>query len=315
MTTINRPVDGLTEFELGIPYIYRSASILAAGLRSKSCVSSLSMVLLCFGSPAAHSETPVERGSYLVHSIVACGNCHTPKDSDGKTIADRELAGGSAINTPVFRAVGPNITPDTETGIGNWSDDQIINAIRNGKRPDGTIIGPPMPIAYYRNMSDSDVRAIVAYLRTVKPIKNKSEKSTYKIALPAQYGPTVTNVPDVPRADKVAYGQYLATALGHCMDCHTPRVNGRHDPTKVGAGGREFEVATGGLIMSANLTPANDAGIAHWTDVQVKNAITQGFRPERSLVPVMAFEWYKNISNEDLDALVAYLRTLKPALP
>jgi mono/diheme cytochrome c family protein len=287
----------------------------AKGLRRSFRVSSLSTAFLWLGTLAAHSETPVERGSYLVHSIVACGNCHTPKDSDGKAIDDRELAGGSAINTPVFRAVGPNITPDTETGIGNWSDDQIINAIRNGKRPDGTIIGPPMPIAYYRNMSDSDVRAIVAYLRTVKPIKNKSEKSTYKIPLPAQYGPTVTSVPDVPRTDKVAYGQYLATALGHCMDCHTPRVNGRHDPTKVGAGGREFEVATGGLIMSANLTPANDAGIARWTDAQVKNAITQGFRPERSLVAVMAFEWYKNISNEDLDALVTYLRTLKPVTP
>jgi mono/diheme cytochrome c family protein len=287
----------------------------AKGLRRSFRVSSLSTAFLWLGTLAAHSETPVERGSYLVHSIVACGNCHTPKDSDGKAIADQELAGGSAINTPVFRAVGPNITPDTETGIGNWSDDQIINAIRNGKRPDGTIIGPPMPIAYYRNMSDSDVRAIVAYLRTVKPIKNKSEKSTYKIPLPAQYGPTVTSVPDVPRTDKVAYGQYLATALGHCMDCHTPRVNGRPDPTKVGGGGREFEVATGGLITSANLTPANDAGIARWTDAQVKNAITQGVRPERSLVPVMAFEWYKNISSEDLDALVAYLRTLKPVTP
>ena len=103
-----------------------------------------------------------------------------------------------------------------------------------------------MPIEYYRNLSDGDVRAIVAYLRTVKPIKNKTEKSTYKIPLPAQYGPTVTSVPDMPRTDKVAYGRYLATALGHCMDCHSPVVNGRSDMTKVGAGGREFEVHGGG---------------------------------------------------------------------
>ena len=148
---------------------------------------------------------------------------------------------------------------------GDDRDGQIVDAIRNGKRPDGTTIGPPMPIEYYRNLSDSDVRAIVAYLRTVKPIKNKTEKSTYM--------------------------------------------------TKVGAGGREFEVHGGGLITSTNLTPANDAGIARWSDAQVKNAIAQGARPDRALVPLMAFEWYKNISADHLDAVVAYLRTLKPAMP
>ena len=196
----------------------------------------------------------------------------------------------------------------------NGLDDQIVSAIRNGKRPDGTTIGPPMPIGFYRNMSDSDARAIVAYLRTVKPVKNKPEKSAYKIALPAQYGPPVVSVPDVPREDKAAYGRYLATALGHCMDCHTPRVNGRPDMSRVGAGGREFETPSGGLITSANLTPANKAGIAHWTDAEVKKAITDGVCPDRALVPLMAFEWYKNISSDDLDALLVYLRSLKPAM-
>jgi mono/diheme cytochrome c family protein len=191
--------------------------LMAAKLTKSLRFGLLSFVSLGLGILAARSETPIERGRYLVHGIVACGNCHTPKDSDGKAIADRELAGGPVFNAPVFHAVASNITPDTETGIGNWTDDQVINAIRNGKRPDGTTIGPPMPIAYYRNMSDSDVRAIVAYLRTVKPVKNKTEKSSYKISLPTQYGPTVVSVPDVPRTDKVAYGQYLATALGHCM--------------------------------------------------------------------------------------------------
>ncbi len=276
---------------------------------------SISFVLLGIGIVNAHSETPVERGAYLVRGIVACGNCHTPRDQDGKPIADRELAGGGVLNTPVFRAVSPNITPDPETGIGKWTDDQIVSAIRNGKRPDGATIGPPMPIGFYRNMSDSDARAIVAYLRTVKPVKNKPEKSAYKIALPAQYGPPVASVPDVPRGDKAAYGRYLATALGHCMDCHTPRVNGRPDMSRVGAGGREFETPSGGLITSANLTPANEAGIAHWTDAEVKKAITDGVRPDRALVPLMAFEWYKNISSDDLDALLVYLRSLKPAMP
>src|SRR5205085_1957722 len=96
---------------------------------------------------------------------------------------------------------------------------------------------------------------------------------------------------------------------------HTPRVNGRSDMSKVGAGGRQFETLSGGVITSANLTPANDDGIAHWTDAEIKHAITHGVRPGRALIPVMAFDWYKNISSDDLDALVAYLRSLRPAMP
>ena len=88
------------------------------------------------------------------------------------------------FDLPAIHAVAPNITQDNDTGIGKWTDEQIINAIRNGKRPDGTTIGPPMPVVFYRNMSDSDVLAIVAYLRSVKPINHKVEKSTYKNSLP-----------------------------------------------------------------------------------------------------------------------------------
>jgi mono/diheme cytochrome c family protein len=273
-----------------------------------ACVAALA------AAPAARAETPLERGTYLMRGIVACGNCHTPKTADAKPIAEQELAGGFVIEVPVFRAVAPNITPDKETGIGNWTDDQIVDAIRNGKRPDGTIIGPPMPIAFYREMSDTDVRAIVAYLRSVKPIRNKVEKSTYKIPLPPAYGPPVTQVPDVPRTDKIAYGHYLAGALGHCLDCHTPQLpNGQNDMARVGAGGQELPAFIGGTIVSANLTPANEQGIAHWTDAQVKAAIQTGMRPDRPLVLLMAFDWYKNINDADMDALVAYLRTLKPA--
>ena len=91
--------------------------------------------------------------------------------------------------TPGFDANAPNITPDKETGIGNWTDAQIIASIREGKRPDGTIIGPPMPIGLYPGMSDDDANAIVAYLRQVKPIRNKIPPSVYRIPLPPAYGP------------------------------------------------------------------------------------------------------------------------------
>jgi len=284
-------------------------------MRSLACVL-LGLGIGALAATRAQAETIVERGAYLMNSIVACGNCHTPKAADGKAIANMELAGGVVINAPIFRAVAPNITPDIETGIGDWTEAQIIRAIREGKRADGTVIGPPMPIAFYRQMSDNDARALAAYLRTVKPIKNKTEKSTYKIPLPPNYGPLLIQVPDVPRADRRAYGEYLANGLGHCMDCHTPLLpDGRNDMTKVGAGGREIETFTGSMVTTSNLTPANAAGISHWTDAQVRTAITAGMRPDRPLVRLMAFDWYKNLRANDLDALVAYLRGLKPATP
>src|SRR6185312_9375361 len=219
----------------------------------------VAVALAWHGARAADSL--VERGAYLMNGIVACGNCHTPKGPDGHALADQELSGGLVFDAPVFRAVAPNITPDPDTGIGKWTDEQIIDAIRNGKRPDGSIIGPPMPITFYRSISDTDARAIVAYLRSVKPISHKLAKSKYNIPLPPSYGPPVTHVSDVPRANKVAYGHYLAN-IAHCLECHTKRTPTGLDTSKLGAGGREIPAFTGGVIMSANLTPANPEGIA-----------------------------------------------------
>jgi mono/diheme cytochrome c family protein len=262
-------------------------------------------------SIAARADALTDRGAYLMRSVVACGNCHTPKGPEG---ADKELSGGQAIDSPVFHAVPSNITPDPETGIGKWTDTQIIDAIRNGRRPDGTIIGPPMPIAFYRGMSDGDVKAIVAYLRQVKPIANKTEPSTYGIPLPASYGAPVTSAPEVAQTDKLAYGQYLATGLGHCMECHTPQFEGRTDLTRLGAGGNPFGAPGGGVILSPNLTPANTHGVAAWSDAGVKKAIQEGVRPDGSvLVRLMAFDYYKNIAPDDMDALVLFIRSLKPA--
>jgi mono/diheme cytochrome c family protein len=270
------------------------------------------IAIIC--ATAVRAESPFERGAYLMRSIVACGNCHTPKGPDFQPLADQELSGGFVIEAPVFRAVASNITPDPETGIGGWTDEQIVDAIRNGKRPDGTIIGPPMPIAFYRGMSDADVRAIVAYLRSVRPIRNQVEKSTYKIPLPPSYGPVVVHVNDVSAGDRLAYGHYLASALGHCLDCHTPLLpTGQNDTTRLGAGGNELPGPGNSVVVSSNLTPGNPKGIAGWSDAQLKAAIRLGHRPDGSaLVGPMAFDWYKNIEDADLDMLVAYLRTLNP---
>ena len=151
----------------------------------------------------------------------------------------RSYPAASSSTSPAFHAVAPNITPDNATGIGRWTDEQLVNAIRNGKRPDGTTIGPPMPIQFYRNMSDTDVRAIVAYMRSVTPISRKVEKSTYRIPLPDSYGPPVTDVAEcqaATRSSMVATLPISATA----WSATRPMVNGRLDLARIGSGGREI---------------------------------------------------------------------------
>ena len=259
------------------------------------------------------AETLLERGTYLMQGIVACGNCHTPQGPDGP-LPGMELAGGLELPEPgVFVAVAPNITFDKETGIGSWTDEQVVSAIREGRRPDGTTIGPPMPIGQYRGMSDRDALAIVAYMRSLPPVNNKVKPSVYMMPLPSAYGAPVESVPEVPREDKLAYGAYLASALGHCMECHTPlNSKGMFDYENRAFGGGFALHGPWGTSVSANITPHED-GIADYSDDDIKKAITTGMRPDGSpLMPPMAYAYYRNIADEDLDALVAYLRSLKP---
>lgn len=287
-----------------MPRISRRAALAASLLAP--------LVAIVVSAPAAAEETPIERGTYLMSTIVACGNCHTPQGPGGP-VASMELAGGMEVSLPGFVAYAPNITPDSETGIGGWTDEQIITAIREGRRPDGSIIGPPMPIGMYRNLSDGDVKAIVAYLRQVKPVRNEVQKSRYDIPLPPAYGPPVVSVPEPDRTDTVAYGAYLAGPAGHCIECHTPFGEAGFDyANRLGAGGLEIP-GPWGLSVSANITPHPQAGIGAWTDQQIKNAITKGVRPDgNQLMPPMAFAYYAGMTESDLNAIVAYLHSLKP---
>ena len=235
------------------------------------------LLLVCALSVGAPAQTPLERGKYLMETIVACGNCHTPQTPNGPE-PGRELVGGTPFEEPFGIAYAPNITSDKTTGIGDWTDAQIIAAIREGKRPDGSIIGPPMPIALYRGISDSDAKAIVANLRQVKPVSNEVPKSHYKVPLPPDYGPPVGKVATPSPKDKLAYGAYLAGALGHCIECHsTPDAKGIPDFLKMtGGGGLSFN-GPWGISYAPNITPT---GIDKWTDAQIKTAITSGVRPD-----------------------------------
>ena len=235
------------------------------------------VVLAPFAGAAmpAGAETLLARGRYLVESIAGCGNCHTPQGPGGP-IMSKAYAGGLKIVEPgKFTVFTTNITQDKQTGIGNWTVPQIIIAVREGRRPDGTVVRPPMPIGLYRGLSDRDVRAIASYIKTLKAVGNRVPKSVYKIPTPKSWGPPVNNVKAPPRSDKIAYGAYLAGPMGHCIECHTPFAkNGVPDfKNRLGAGGNTFH-GPWGVSVARNLTPDKTDGIGAWTDAEIKRAIT-----------------------------------------
>jgi len=266
-------------------------------------------LLLALLAAPSRAETQLERGRYLVETLAGCGNCHTPRGPSGP-LKDKKFAGGEIIKHADFTAVTPNITPDPESGIGKWTDDQIALAIREGRRPDGKLLGPAMPSRFYRYLADEDVKAIVAYLRSVPPVHNSiTAESHYDTPLPASWGPPVGHIDMPPKEDQIAYGKYLAGPAARCMDCHTepPRPG---ESARLGAGGKEFH-GPWGISVSANLTPS---GLGDWSDAEIEQAIRTGVAPDgHKLFPPMPFAAYQNIAGDDMAALIVYLRSL-PAI-
>lgn len=286
------------------------------------------VVLATLGMPAhpAGSQSLVEHGRYLVNSIMACGNCHTPKSPAGVPIDDKDLAGaGTSFTTPGFNATSSNITPDRQTGIGSWTDAEIKRSLTEGIRPNhGRLANVPlagiMAVSFFKALLPRDLDAVVAYLRTVKPVRYDTPLPLYK--KPVHHDPypeAEKGFTEAMMADPVKRGAYLVT-IGHCMECHSPFEKGRFDYSRLGKGGRKFapSLVTGfpttwkGSI-ARNITSHRTAGIGAWTDAEIKRAITKGIsRDGRKLQAPMGFEYYSRMTEADLDAIVAYLRTVPP---
>jgi mono/diheme cytochrome c family protein len=258
---------------------------------------------------AAWAEASVERGEYLVRGPAGCGNCHTPIGPNGPEM-DRELTGRVVEDIPAFTAVAPNLTPAGQ--IAGWSDAELAKAIREGLRPDGSLIGPPMPFTMYRGLSDDDVASMVMFLRTLPATPSDLPKSVYNIPLPPAYGPPVDSVAAVPRAVSVEYGAYLAGPVAHCMECHTPMgPQGPLVQTNLGQGGFEFH-GPWGTSVAQNLTSSPD-GLAGYSDAELAAMITQGKRPDGSaMLPPMPYGHLAAMTPDDLAAVILYLRSLPP---
>ncbi len=254
------------------------------------------------------------RGEYLVEGVAACMKCHSSLDLDRFGAPPKEgMHGAGALHRGPGVIAAPNLTPDRETGLGAWSDDEIARAIREGVSRDGRALFPMMPYHKYRVMSDEDIASMVVYLRSLEPVRNALPET--EIIFPVKYlirtYPKAVRKPlGDPPADEAERGKYLV-ALAACEDCHTTFDAQRNPiPGLEFAGGNTME-ENEGVSVIPNITP-DATGIGNYTPETFREVLRTGREGSRELHPLMPYHFYQRLTDEDLDAMFAYLRTVKP---
>ena len=271
--------------------------------------------IFAFLSASARGEE-IARGRYLVEALMACDNCHTPRGPDGYEISLRFSGGSQVFSEKDYTVRGSNISPDQHTGIGAWSDTQIRAAIIDGVGPTGRL-APVMPSESYRVLTPQDIEAIIGFLHTAAPVSSSLPPQQKRGALDQRPAIPGTEAPftDADLSDRLKRGLYLAS-LARCMSCHTGKSGGTPDPQgRLGAGGKLFRTPAG-VAVASNITSHPTKGIGAWTDEELKRAITHGIGQNGALLaPTMANlsrAHFSKMTEEDVDALVAWLRTLPP---
>jgi mono/diheme cytochrome c family protein len=284
-------------------------------------------------APAADIKVPmtperIARGRYIFESLADCAGCHSQRDFS--RVAGPEVLSGRGrgnVLSEMLRGlpgtvVAPNITPDAETGIGRWTDGEKIRAIREGVDRTGRALFPMMPYTEYRLMSDDDVRAVVAFLDSLPPVRNPlpPTRLNFPVNVFIKFAPQpVGEVPAPNRADTMRYGEYLVT-VGGCGDCHTQQNQGKPVAGMEFAGGQPF-ATTLGTVVTANITPDRDTGIGKWSEefflkkfTDYRQYAEQGPPPSPGPQAFTLMPWLgmSRLADEDLKAIYAYLHSLKP---
>jgi hypothetical protein len=276
----------------------------------------------------ARTPERLARGKFLFEVLAGCDGCHSERDFTrvGGPVVPSGRGKGNVLSAVVKTlpgtVVASNITPDPETGIGLWTDGEKIRAIREGVDRNGRALFPMMPYAGFRNMSDEDVQSLVAYLDALPRIRNPlpATRLNFPVELMIKSVPRpVAGVAPPDRSDPIRYGEYMVTIAG-CGDCHTPQDRGQSVTGKFLAGGQRF-VTRYGTVTSANLTPDNETGTGRWSAAFFRQKF-EDYReyaaagpprlagPEAfTLMPWLSFTY---LPAEDLDAIYAFLRTVKP---
>ena len=259
----------------------------------------------------------LKRGTYVAEHLSACVDCHTPFETSPGSSENmlHKKATGQIFPIPNFPGtlVAPNITSDPETGVGKWTDDELARAIREGVDREGHTLFPMMPYSHYRGMSDEDIASVVVYLRSLPAIRNPLPATV--VNFPVKY--LVRNAPEPVTGEvhpdmstELSRGRYLVL-MAACSDCHTPIKRGRPAHDLEFAGGRVFDEPTG-KVASANITPDPATGIGNYTEETFVKALRTGYVGTRQLNPLMPWQFYNGLTDEDLKAMYAYLKTVKP---
>lgn len=273
-----------------------------------------------------NSPEKIERGRYLANHVTVCIDCHSTRDWSlygGPLVPGTEGMGGEVFDQKFGfpgRYTSKNITP---AGIGSWTDGELFRTITTGVNKDGKALFPVMPFHYYGQMDEEDIKCIIAYIRTLKPIENKPEASVsdFPMNLIINTIPHKANFQKLPPvSDAVKYGQYIANAAA-CIECHTQFDKGRLVAGTEYGGGREFPFPNGAVIRSSNISPDKTTGIGGWTKEQFV-ALFRSRAQNDTLTPVklkpndfntiMPWTMYGKMTTQDLEALFSYLQTVKP---
>ena len=258
----------------------------------------------------------LEHGRYIAQTR-GCFGCHSPRTWTPHNAGFIEGKQGSGSDLPFADLPGlivaPNLTPDPETGAGNWSDDQLARAIREGIGHDGRALFPMMPFEFYRHMSDEDLASLVVFLRSLPAIHNPLPPT--QLIFPVKYlirsvpQPLSGPVAEPDHSDPVKWGEYLVTTSA-CGECHNPVVGHERPESMAFAGGFHLQ-GPWGNVASANITP-DASGIGYYDEALFIQALHTGYVRARELNPIMPYGEFKTIPDDELKAMFAYLRTVKP---
>ena len=258
---------------------------------------------------ATEKAASVERGRY----VAITGDCQACHHSSDNT----SLSGGYGIETPFGTIFASNITPDKETGLGNWSEEQFANAVRNGKGPNGPLY-PAMPYTSYVKMSDQDIHDLWNYIKTLKPVHNRVVENQLPFPLNIRYlmlgwnrlffdATPLQN--DNTQSEEWNRGRYLAEGAAHCSMCHTPRNN---------FGAEQKKSAYHGAVLQNWFAPAitnDDRSLANWSKEDLvtylktgRNRLTVASGPMSEAV-VASFQYF---NDQDLNAVATYIKSLQP---
>ena len=259
---------------------------------------------LLFLVALAASGQDAKRGEYLAKAG-GCLGCHT-EEKEGAV----PFAGARALKTPFGTFYGPNITPHPQAGIGNWSEADFVRAMREGRRPDGAHYFPAFPYTSFTKIVDGDLRDLWAYLRSLKPAAQASKEHElgffYRWRFTVGIWKWLFFTPGPSGGDAAKNrGAYLVDALGHCGECHTPR-------NFLGAMKKDQYLA-GAKDIAPNLTPTR---LKKKGDGEIKDFLRTAMTPDGDVAAESMAEVVKNTTSQltpqDLDALVAYLRSIPP---